>query len=344
MGHPLSIELNDSIAIPAGWYTLGVSADVAPGGLLAATLAGIELVLYRSESGDLHCVEDRCPHMGGRFTAGGEVKGERLICPIHRFEFLPDGQCHSSGYGTPAPRACTRVWHCLDRNGLLLVFYHPNGEAPTWEPESLDAAGWLPMRMFRTELVAHPHLITEGIADKGHLTTVHGYEEISLDLPFQTDTPCLRTAYSFVNTGSLPGQNRVVEWLGRFFQTRTKVRFTYQSWGLGYSVTDVILDDLGLVTRHFVNPTPTRDGKVLLFHSLALRRIDTPARIHPAMRFLPRRWVESLMQRVLLKGFLRDLEDDISIWSNMRSVAKPALAVGDGPIAQHRRWAAQFYS
>jgi hypothetical protein len=34
---------------------------------------------------------------------------------------------------------------------------------------------------------------------------------------------------------------------------------------------------------------------------------------------------------------------DFPIWENKLFRAQPALAEGDGPIAEFRRWAAQFY-
>ena len=35
---------------------------------------------------------------------------------------------------------------------------------------------------------------------------------------------------------------------------------------------------------------------------------------------------------------------DFAIWENKIFRAQPALADGDGPIAEFRRWAAQFYA
>jgi hypothetical protein len=37
-------------------------------------------------------------------------------------------------------------------------------------------------------------------------------------------------------------------------------------------------------------------------------------------------------------------EQDVPIWEHKCYRARPALADGDGPIAEYRRWFAQFYS
>lgn len=308
-----------------------------------AHVAGIDLVIYRTADGKFCCVQDRCPHLGGRFSAGGEIAGNELICPVHRFRFAPDGSCLGSGYGTPAPKACTRPWPCLDRNGLLLVYYHPEGAAPDWTPPENEDGDWLPMDMFTREVTAPAEVIMLGIADKGHLQTLHGYEDVQMDTDFDTDGANLRVTYSFTNVGNLPGLSGPLEKLGRRLQSRTRVEFDYLACGIGYSLTEVKIPSLGVAMRHFVNPTPRDNQTVTLYHSMALRRIKHPARISPALALLGRRFTNTLMRYVLRKGFLHDIEDDIALWTHMRSPQQPALARGDGPVHKYRQWSRQFY-
>ena len=346
--HPLTIPMELSPGIPASWYTVGVSADLSPANMLAITVADIALVIYRTANGELCCVEDRCPHMGGRFSAGGTVRKDELICPVHHFRFAPNGDCRGSGYDTPAPKACTRPWPCLDRNGLLLVYFHPSGETPDWEPPELDNGAWLPMRMFQRKVNAPAQIVMQGIADMGHLRTLHGYEDVQMNSPFKTDGAQLTVTYSFTNVGSLPGLDRSIiagpiKRLGEKLQTRTRVKFDYLACGIGYSVTDVEIPALGVAMRHFVNPTPIDAESVTLFHSMALRRIDNPGQISAVLAALPRAWTQALMRFVLLKGFLHDIEDDINLWTHMRNPQRPALAKGDGPIFKYHKWSRQFY-
>lgn len=344
MTHPLTIPLEAAAPIPVSWYTVGASRDLPAGGMIGACVAGINLVVYRTGDGSLCCIEDRCPHMGGRFSDGATIDADEIVCPVHHFRFAPDGTCRGSGYGTPAPRACTRPWPCLERNGLLLVFYHPEGQTPDWAPPPLDDADdWRPMRLFQRKVAAPIDIVMQGIADQGHLQTLHGYEDVQMETSFDTAGTQLAVTFSFTNVGSLPGLTGPLRGLGQRLATRTRVRFDYLACGMGYSVTDVELPDLGVATRHFVNPTPLDSESVTLHHSMALRRIDESARISPALAVLPRAWTEALMQRVLLKGFLHDIEDDIRLWTRMRNPEKPALARGDGPLHKYRRWSRQFY-
>ncbi len=44
-----------------------------------------------------------------------------------------------------------------------------------------------------------------------------------------------------------------------------------------------------------------------------------------------------------MRGYLKDVLQDIPMWSTKAYVNLPALAEGDGPIGPYRRWARQFY-
>lgn len=342
MAHPLTVLTEPPERVPAGWYTVAAGAALDLGTMQSAQVAGIDLVVYRTADGQAHCVHDRCPHLGGRFTQGGRVEDTLLVCPVHRFAYDSEGTCRRTGYGSVAPKACTQPWPCLERNGLVMVWYHPEGAAPGWEPEALDASGHLALKVWSDPVAAPAQLIMEGIADQGHLQTVHGYADVARTADFDTSGPSLRTAYRFDNPSHPP------RWLPaalrKKLQGGQEVRFDYCAWGLGYSVTDVEIPALGLGLRTFVNPTPVAPDRCQLWHGMALRRISDPGLVSTALKPLPRGMVESLMQAVLRRGYLKDIHDDMRLWEHLAPVAKPALAPGDGPIAAHRRWAAQFYA
>ncbi|MDF2550666.1 MAG: Rieske (2Fe-2S) protein [Chlamydiales bacterium] len=46
---------------------------------------GRQVILFRSNN-ELFCLEDRCPHMGGRLQ-GGTVEGRCIVCPWHGYAF-----------------------------------------------------------------------------------------------------------------------------------------------------------------------------------------------------------------------------------------------------------------
>jgi nitrite reductase/ring-hydroxylating ferredoxin subunit len=340
--HPAQIPLVEDHGIPASWYTIAISAELRAGTILPFTLAGIPMVAYRTASGALNVIEDRCPHVGGSFSKG-TVAGENIRCPIHGFAFDTAGACVATGFDDIRSKACVHPWPVLDINGLIMVYYHPQGLPPTWQPEQVNWQGWSDQIMQTAIFPATVQLVMEGIADKGHLSTVHGYTDVSMDKEFILDGAKLTTAYSFTNSGSLPGANRIQQWLSRFFDTRLRVEFDYDAWGLGYSLTLVRIPKFNIEMRNFVNPTPLDGNTVKLFYSMAIGPIKDAGKIHPLLKLLPASWVKGIMLNSLLKGFSHDLDDDIAMWSNLKALAHPQLCKADGPFNKFRKWAGQFY-
>jgi phenylpropionate dioxygenase-like ring-hydroxylating dioxygenase large terminal subunit len=64
------------------WYVIAKSADIAPRGLLAVKALGQNLVLWRDAAGQLHGLEDRCPHRGARLSHGS-VREAGIACRYH---------------------------------------------------------------------------------------------------------------------------------------------------------------------------------------------------------------------------------------------------------------------
>lgn len=344
MAHPYTLATDRLAAFPAAWYTVGSSRQLKPGQLMPFELCGIPLVLYRTASGRFCAMEDRCPHLGGRFSAGGRVQGEQIECPVHLFRFSPQGQCEATGYGvSPPAKACTHPWHTDEVNGLLLVYYHPAGEPPTWCIPAEDTTGWSAHTLKHFDIGAHPQLVAEGIADKGHLVTVHGYHDVSMDSPFDTEAHRIQVNYSFSNLRSVLGDNPLGRLFDQLLDSRLRVEFAYQAHGLGYSSTELYIPKFNIRTRHLVNPTPLGEGRTRLFASMAIQHLAEPGKISPLLARLPEPWVRKLMFAFLWHGYLHDLKDDIAVWENLAPLAQPALSQGDGPIAKFRRWAGQFY-
>src|SRR5215831_2297949 len=83
-GHKLSV-------LPASWFHLCSTNELARGPV-TQILYGQPYVGYRTKSGRVVVLSSRCSHMGANLGCG-EIRGERLICPLHGWEFGPDGVC-----------------------------------------------------------------------------------------------------------------------------------------------------------------------------------------------------------------------------------------------------------
>ncbi|HKU43426.1 MAG TPA: hypothetical protein VJR89_34930, partial [Polyangiales bacterium] len=63
----------------------------------------------------------------------------------------------------------------------------------------------------------------------------------------------------------------------------------------------------------------------------------------PWLGRLPAAWIERVLGRIVFRGFLGDVRQDLPIWSNKIYLQPAALAEGDGPVGRYRSWARQFY-
>lgn len=76
---------------------------------------GEALTAWRSESGVVCVVADRCPHQWSSLAAEGFVDGEQLVCAAHGWRFALDGEgTKLSMTGRVDPKAPVRVYECRE--------------------------------------------------------------------------------------------------------------------------------------------------------------------------------------------------------------------------------------
>lgn len=77
---------------PTRWWPIALSADIAAATVHPVMLGGAELALWRDAGGAVRLFEDRCPHRGMRLSFGF-VRGDRLTCLYHGWDYGGDGRC-----------------------------------------------------------------------------------------------------------------------------------------------------------------------------------------------------------------------------------------------------------
>ena len=328
---------------PSGWYFLATTVELPAKTVLTRTLAGRELVLFRTAGGDACAIDAYCPHLGAHFGHGGTVEGESIQCPFHGFCFNTAGACVKTGYGTkPPPKARARVWPLLERHGMIFVYHAMEAEAagsvdgaslpPAWEIPDIETDGWTQPRMRSLRFRSHVQEIAENSVDIGHLTWIHEYEDVRQLSPLHTEGPHLNARY---------GMTRPRKTFGKKSGIRTE--FEIFQYGLGYARVEVDVVSLGLRTRQFVLARPLNEEEVELSLGMSIRRVENPATIHPLLKLLPKQWLTERIADASIKEFEADVRQDLPIWRNKVYVNPPALAQGDGPVGQYRKWARQFY-
>merc|ERR1719502_2304092 len=75
--------------LPAlAWIKTGIKASsIAPCELKALTLAGNDVLIGKTEAGELFCVGNLCPHIGTPMSEGADVIGDSIVCPLHGSSF-----------------------------------------------------------------------------------------------------------------------------------------------------------------------------------------------------------------------------------------------------------------
>jgi len=310
-------------AIPNGWFQVAYEDELTPGTVLPLKYFGKDLVLFRTESGELSLLDAFCPHLGAHLGHGGKVKGESIECPFHAWQFNAGGQCTAVPYAKHMPRKAelqrypTRVVA-----GLVLAWHHADGKAPEWEvpaevPEWGSVEGvrneeWTDFVKRRWKIRTRNQEMAENQVDSAHFHYVHG-------------------------TQNMPESNASVEghimrvYSGAGMETpRGKVDGSIESLAYGFGIAMVRFK--GLAETLLVSTTTPIDAEY----------VDT--RFHFAVKKMGGKSITAGVGKAFMDEVCRQLEQDIPIWENKMQWERPLLCDGDGPIALFRRWSKQFYS
>ena len=162
------------------WHVVGRSAEITPGKLSPATIAGQDIVLWRGAKG-INAWRDLCLHRGVPLSLG-QLRDCRVHCAYHGWTYDEDGSCvHMPAHPSVKPPSKAKVqtysvhevgglvWVCLDDNpprfSALPEFSDPSFRAVVAGPYEVKAGA--------------PRVI-ENFLDVAHLPIVH---EGSLGVP-----------------------------------------------------------------------------------------------------------------------------------------------------------------
>jgi nitrite reductase/ring-hydroxylating ferredoxin subunit len=323
-----------SLPNPDGWFAVCFSNDLEPGTLMPRKLFDRDIVVFRTESGEAAILDAHCPHMGAHMGYGGRVEGETLRCPFHGFNFAVDGRCVSTPYATKIPPKCNAgSWPVRERNGVVLVWHHHLGHAPSFEIPSYDLDGWLPLRTHEWTISSHPQETSENSVDLGHLAAVHNYGDLDVLEDVATDGPYLTIRYGMSRPGFGLDRNAI-----------NRADFRIHVHGLGFSHVEVHELGRNIKIRYWVLCTPTHGDQCELRTACTTTVHPRPSEVHPLLGLFPRTAASQLIQKIAFDEFCHDIAQDFEIWSHKRYLDPPVLASGDGPIGRYRRWCRQFYA
>lgn len=157
------------------WYVAAESAEVVPGALLGRRLLGRDVLLYRTASGAVAALEDRCAHRALPLSLGRLVD-DRVVCGYHGFTYDSSGACVAVP-SQPNPPYGARVpsWPVTEQGPFVWVWVGNARRAPAHPvpalPE-LESARWA-VTGGATTVAAGFGLLHENALDRTHFAFVH---------------------------------------------------------------------------------------------------------------------------------------------------------------------------
>lgn len=317
-----------------GWHCLGLVSTFADGKPHAVEAFGGKLVVWQGTDGALKCLDAYCRHMGGDLSMG-EVDGDNVACPFHGWRWGGDGKCADIPYAKRIPpRARTKSWPTLERNGHLFVWNDHEGNPPPDDVTIPEFAGYASGEWtdWTWDVVPvngiHCREVVDNMVDMAHFYYIHKGLPTYFKNVFEGP---LCTQYYAGTTPEHAATGAPIA-IGQYEGQTTQSEATY--YGPSYLV-DKLWDNYGemtiesiLITCHY----PVSPSSFVLMYGMIVKRI--PGLDDETMAKVARK-----MTKLIGAGFL----EDVKIWQHKTRIENPLLCEADGPVYQLRRWYEQFY-
>lgn len=318
------------LPLPLGWFQVLYSSELLAGESKPLNYFDQELVAFRTESGVAKVLDAYCPHMGAHLGygihentgSGSAVVGESIVCPFHGWQYNGEGQCTHIPYANNLPpriargEQVIRPWHVREINQCILVWYHPEGLDPLFEPEAIAEASdenseWGEIKSFTWDLYTHMQEIGENAVDTVHFHYVHGTNDIP-DVRKQEFSG--HTRHALLKTRQ-PTPKGVIEG-------------AIENRNIGPGIAFVRFTGL-CDTLLMANLTPVSREHTRAMYAFIQKRVNSKT-------------AESNIGNAIIANVCQQMEEDRIIWERKKYFEKPLLCDGDGPFSKFRRWYGQF--
>ncbi len=158
---------------PNYWYAVEYVSAMKPGQVQEVKFWGSSVALFRDDNGRFHAVEDRCAHRQLPLHIG-VVKGDRLVCQYHGWEYNGAGELVSvahSTFGKGLPKCKLRNYPTRVRYGLVWIFFGDPARADsTSMPEAPELEGEDRWECVPVDFTwrAHHSMIIDNVSDFTH--------------------------------------------------------------------------------------------------------------------------------------------------------------------------------
>ena len=314
-----------------GWHCLGLADSFRDGEPHGIQAFGTKLVVFADSNGALNVLNGYCPHMGGDLTMG-TVKGDAIACPFHDWRWGGNGRCAGIPYSKRVPpRARTKAWTTLERNGQLFVWNDPEGNPPPEDvtiPE-IAAYGDPEWTMWTWDSVliegSNCREIVDNVVDMAHFFYVH--------YSFPTYFKNVLEGHTATQIMTSSSREDVMLFPGRKPGTstsRSEAAYYGPSYMIDYlwSESPTHKSESVLINCHY----PVTPTSFVLQWGIMVKKM-------PGMTDD----MANAVAKATADGVAVGFKQDVEIWQNKTKIENPLLCEEDGPIYQLRRWYEQFY-
>ena len=159
------------------WWIAAYSFEIGRT-IVARTILGSPIILYRTEDGEPVALQGYCPHRSYPL-ADGILQGDAVQCPYHGLTFAADGRCIRIPSQDKVPSKCgIRSYPCVERGGFVWVW---TGSIALADPEllpSVESMGpgnpdWANDVSPMVTIKARYTLLIDNLLDLSHVTFIH---------------------------------------------------------------------------------------------------------------------------------------------------------------------------
>jgi 5,5'-dehydrodivanillate O-demethylase len=110
------------------WFAIAASSELQPRQAKPVRLLGEDLVLFRTEDGELGLLDRYCTHRRTTLEYG-IIDNDGIRCPYHGWKFNRNGACTEIPSATSSPalleKAATRAYRAQELGGLVFAYLGP---------------------------------------------------------------------------------------------------------------------------------------------------------------------------------------------------------------------------
>lgn len=314
------------MAIPFGWYFIGYSDELAKGEVKPLSYFEREMVLFRTESGELGLMDAYCPHLGAHLGHGDVVEGESVRCPFHSWALNNKGIVTDIPYATRIPakiegKPCIPTYPVVEKNQVIWAWYHPDNTEPFFdvmEHPEMSHPDWVALKKYEWTIDTNPQEIAENGVDVAHFRYVHNMEAV----------PDGVTTYDgHIRDSKAEGPREITNPDGTTKIITSKVHTVQNGAGQKFTRISGLSDTLLMVLV-----TPITREKVELRFAFTHKNFPEDSMEYQVAQYA--------IATVVGQG---GVEGDMPIWNKKAHHVSPILCDGDGPIMRFRKYFSQFY-